>query len=182
MKALVVYESMYGNTREIAEAIATGIGEHADVHLVPTAEALDALTEHPDLLVMGGPTHVHGMSRASTRRAAIADGRKPGSELQVDPQAEGPGVRDVLESIKSLETRAAAFDTRLPASGWISGRAAKGIARGLRRRGADLVVAPESFSVDKDSRLVAGEAERARRWGAQLVEQCRARGATSRDG
>ena len=123
MKALVVCESMYGNTRKIAEAIATGVGELADVHLVPTAEALDALTDRPDLVVMGGPTHVHGMSRAKTRRAAIADGRKPGSELQVDPQAEGLGIRDILESIKNLDARAAAFDTRLPVSAWISGRA-----------------------------------------------------------
>jgi hypothetical protein len=123
---------------------------------------------------MGGPTHVHGMSRASTRKAAIADGTKPGATLGVDPHAHGPGVRDLLKSIKSLDARAAAFDTRIQVSAWVSGRAAKGIARGLRRRGARVVATPESFLVTKDNRLVAGEADRARRWGAHLADRCRA--------
>ena len=141
MKALVIYESMYGNTREIAEAIAAGIGESADVHLVPTVEALDALTESPDLVVVGGPTHVHGMSRAKTREAAIADGNKPGSKVSVDPHTHGPGIRDLLESIKTLDAHAAAFDTRVAMPAWLSGRAAKGIARALGRRSARMVTA-----------------------------------------
>jgi flavodoxin-like protein len=174
MKALVIYESMYGNTREIAEAIAAGIGESADVHLVPTVEALDALTENPDLVVMGGPTHGHGMSRARTRQTAIADGNKPGSNVRVDPHADGPGIRDLLESIKTLDAHAAAFDTRTRMPAWLSGRAAKGIARALERRGARMVAAPESFFVNKDTSLVAGETDRARRWGAQLTENSRA--------
>ena len=174
MKALVIYESMYGDTREIAEAIAAGIGESADVRLVPTVEALDALTENPDLIVMGGPTHVHGMSRPKTRQSAIADGNKPGSKLSVDPNAHGPGIRDILESIKTLDAHAAAFDTRMQVPASLSGRAAKGIARALKRCGARMVTAPESFFVTKDTALVAGETDRARRWGAQLTDKSRA--------
>ena len=174
MKALVIYESIYGNTREIAEAIAMGIGESAEVHLVPTVEALDALTENPDLVVIGGPTHVHGMSREGTRRAAIQDGSKPGSTLRVDPHADGPGVRDILKSIKTLDAYAAAFDTRMPMAPLVTGRAAKGIARELRRRGARMVTPPESFQVDKETHLDPGEVDRARRWGAQLAEVSRA--------
>ena len=174
MKALVIYESMYGNTREIAEAIAAGIGESAAVHIVPTLEALDALTESPDLVVIGGPTHVHGMSRPTTRKAAIADASKPGSTLRVDPHAHGPGVRDLFESIKTLDAQAAAFDTRIPKPAWLSGRAAKGIARALKRCGARMVTAPESFFVNKDTSLVAGETDRARRWGAHVAEKSRA--------
>jgi len=174
VKALVIYESMYGNTREVAEAIAAGIGESADVHLVPTCEALDALTENPDLVVMGGPTHVHGMSRASTRKAAIEDADKPGNELRVDPHADGPGIRDLLESIKTLDAHAAAFDTRIEVPGWIAGSAAKKIAHGLRRRGAHVVAAPESFLVTKETHLDAGETDRARRWGAKVAEKSRA--------
>jgi hypothetical protein len=173
VKALVIYESMYGNTREIAEAIAAGIGESAQVRLVPTVEALDALTENPDLVVMGGPTHAHGMSRAGTRRAAIADANKPGTALPVDPHADGPGIRDLLESIKTLDARAAAFDTRVPMPAWLSGRAAKGIARELQRRGALVVATSESFLVTKENCLVAGEADRARQWGAQLADKSR---------
>ena len=179
MKALVIYESMYGNTREIAEAIAAGIGQSADVHLVPTVEADDALTENPDLVVMGGPTHVHGMSRASTRRAAVADASKPGRELRVDPHAEGPGLRDLLGSIKKLDAHAAAFDTRIETAGWLSGHASKGIARRLERRGARLIAAPESFLVTKDNHLVVGEVDRARQWGAALADKYRAYGVTT---
>jgi len=174
VKALVIYESMYGNTREIAEAIAAGIGESADVHLVPTVEALDALTENPDLVVIGGPTHAHGMSRVRTRQAAIADANKPGRELRVDPHASGLGVRDLLKSIKTLDAHAGAFDTRISMPAWLSGSAAKGIGRELRRRGARVVAAPESFLVTKETSLVAGETDRARLWGAQLAEKSRA--------
>jgi hypothetical protein len=183
VKALVIYESMFGNTREIAEAIAGGIGESAHVQLVSTVEALDALTENPDLVVMGGPTHGHGMSRVSTRKAAIADNDKPGSELHLEPHAHGPGIRDLFESIKTLDALAAAFDTRMTMPASLSGRAAKGIARELRRRGARVVTAPESFLVTKETRLVAGETDRARSWGAQLPDKCRAYAVSSvRDG
>ena len=67
MKALVVYESMYGNTRSVAEAIVEGLCETAEPRLVPVSEAKAAVHEGADLLVVGGPTHAHGMSRPSTR-------------------------------------------------------------------------------------------------------------------
>jgi hypothetical protein len=169
MRALVIYESMYGNTRSIAEAIAEGLRQVGEVDSVPVAQADEALEQQPDLVVLGGPTHAHGMSRASTRQAAVADASKPDNRLTVDPHAHGPGVRDLLESITTLDAQAAAFDTRLRAPAWLTGRAAKGIARGLQRRGASLVAPPESFLVEKDNRLVAGEIERARQWGADLA-------------
>jgi len=169
VKTLVVYESMYGNTRSIAEAIATGLRVAGDVQLVPVAEADDALTENPDLVVLGGPTHAHGMSRLSTREAAVTDAHKRGRDLTVEPFAEGPGVRDLLESIGTLDASAAAFDTRLRGPGWLFGRASKGIARGLRRRGCSLIADPQSFFVTKDNRLVTGETDRARQWGANLA-------------
>jgi len=63
MKALVVYESMFGNTEQIARAIAVGLGESVDVQV---AEVTDAPTK-PDheiaLIVAGGPTHAFSMSR-----------------------------------------------------------------------------------------------------------------------
>ena len=112
MKALVIYESMYGNTRSI-EAIADGMHEVADVQLVAVAEAPDALIDNPDLVVLGGPTHAHGMSRPSTRQAAVADAHKHGRDLTVEPSAQGPGARELLESIGTFDAAAAAFDTRL---------------------------------------------------------------------
>jgi hypothetical protein len=114
-----------------------------------------------------GPTHVHGMSRESTRQAAVADGAKDDA-LIVEPHADGPGARELLESTDVLHGRGAAFDTRVKGPARLTGRAARSIARALKRRGASLVADPESFLVTKDNRLVAGEAERARQWGEAL--------------
>jgi len=80
MRAVVVYESMYGNTHLIADAIGAGLRSAFDVTVVPVAEAGPAVLAGADLVVVGGPTHIHGMSRASTRKAAVeaADTRMQG--------------------------------------------------------------------------------------------------------
>ncbi len=70
MRAVVIYESMFGNTRTIAYAVGAGLGEYFDVEVVPVALASPASYEDADIVVVGGPTHVHGMSRPSTRQGA----------------------------------------------------------------------------------------------------------------
>jgi len=169
MRALVVYESMYGNTRSVAEAIADGLGEEATVRVVRVADTDAALGPDTDLLVIGGPTHAHGMSRPATRRAAVTDAAKAGRNLTVEPDAAGDGVRELLDRRPALGGAAAAFDTRLQGPAWFTGRGSKGIARGLRRLGCSLVARPESFLVTKQNRLVDGELERARQWGVALA-------------
>jgi flavodoxin len=62
MRALVVYESMYGNTREVADNIADGLRTEYEVTLVPVAEATGDMVADADLLVAGAPTHMHGLS------------------------------------------------------------------------------------------------------------------------
>jgi flavorubredoxin len=171
MRAVVVYESMYGNTHLIAGAIGDGLRESAEVEVVPVREAKAALATRPDLLVVGGPTHVHSMSRARTRAAAVDAAKNPESGLTVEPEAGGPGVRELLESLGNLDMRAAAFDTRIGAPAAITGRASKAIARKLRQHRCTLVADPESFLVTKDSHLEPDEEARARRWGASLAAQ-----------
>ena len=81
MKALVVYESMFGNTEQIARAVAAGISETVDVQL---SEVADAPTDPgPDvaLIVAGGPTHAFSMSRENTRADAISKGALHGMPL-----------------------------------------------------------------------------------------------------
>ena len=73
MQAVVVYESMYGNTHLIADAIGAGLRTAFDVSVIPVSHASAAVLNGADLVVVGGPTHVHGMSRASTRKAAVRD-------------------------------------------------------------------------------------------------------------
>lgn len=171
MQALIVYESMYGNTHLVADAIAQGIRPLATVEVVPVEAATGARVAEADLLVVGGPTHVHGLSRASTRKAAVEAAEKPDSALEVDPDAEGPGLRDWFEHQPELTGLAAAFDTRLDASPVLTGRASKGIAKRLRRAGATVVVPPESFLVTKANELVADETDHARAWGERLADE-----------
>ena len=113
MRALIVYESMYGNTHLIANAIAEGLRTHAETVVVPVGEADASLVERSDLVVVGGPTHAHGMSRDSTRQGAVAAAEKPGAELTLDPDAAGSGLREWLASVGRFATPAAAFDARV---------------------------------------------------------------------
>jgi hypothetical protein len=168
MRALVVYESMYGNTRAVAGNIADGLRSDYEVIVVPVAEATWDLVADADLLVAGAPTHMHGLSTRSTRRMASQAAAKDGSELRLDPDAGGPGMRDWLRGLGHRNGLAAAFDTRLSGVPAFTGRASRPIARLLRRRDRRLIAASESFLVSSQSTLLDGEAERARRWGMTI--------------
>ena len=166
MKAVVVYESMYGNTHLIADAIGRGLSGRGDVVVIPVAQAAPAVVEDADLVVVGGPTHAHGMSRPSTRKAAV----EQANDNPIDPAASGPGVREWLERVPATTASSAAFDTRADvAPPLLTGRASKGIAKQLRQHGFGQVVEPESFLVDKDNHLQPGEEARAEAWGARLA-------------
>jgi hypothetical protein len=167
MRAVVVYESMYGNTHVVAEAIADGLGLD-DVAVVPVGRASDSVAAGVDLLVVGGPTHVHGMSRESTRRAAAEAARSRTGDVVLDPDAEGDGLREWFDRCGPLGVRAAAFDTRVDASAFVTGRASKGIARRLEQHACTLLADPMSFLVTKRDHLTDGEAVHARAWGAEL--------------
>lgn len=172
MHALVLYESMYGNTHAIATAIGDGIGPHAEVRVMPAGEATDDLLAWADLVVAGGPTHSRRMSTAASRQSAVADAATPDgwSRISVDPAATGPGIREWLDGIESAGGKAAAaFDTRVPGPALITGRASKDIARAMRGHGFKLVADPESFQVDTHQELKTGETDRARAWGAGLA-------------
>ena len=91
MDAMVVYESVYGNTRAIAEAIAQGLEATA---VLPVHEAPEHPLETADLLVVGGPTHMHGLATARSRRLAVATAHEEDG-THVEPGAtEEPGLRD----------------------------------------------------------------------------------------
>lgn len=170
MRALVVYESMYGNTHVIAESIARGLRAAGEAEAVPVVRATPEAVAAADLLVVGGPTHIHGMASERTREAAREAADKPGSELAMDPDWEGPGLREWLDGLElPAGRRAAAFDTRMHGPGMVTGRASRGIAKRLQHHGATMVAPPESFLVDKQTHLDADEAARAEVWGAALA-------------
>ena len=169
MRAVVVYESMYGNTHLVADAIGAGLETAFDVSVVPVSQASPEILADADLVVVGGPTHLHSMSRAAGRKAAVAAADKPVSPLNVEPDALGPGLRDWFGSLGRYPVKAAAFDTRLHGPAAFTGRASKGVTRSLRAHGFDVISEPESFLVTKQDRLDPPEATRARDWGSKLA-------------
>ena len=170
MSALVVYESMFGNTHVIADHIAAGLRTQLETTVVGVHDASVELVESADLVVVGGPTHVHGMTSQRSREGAKEMAAKD-SELHLDPDAEGPGLRDWFDELPDEQKRrAAAFDTRVHASTLVTGQASKGIVKRLRRHGFTVLAEPESFFVDKSNHLEPDEAERAEAWGRTLAE------------
>ena len=166
MKALVVYESLYGNTARIAEAIGQGLDEGGIETVIDQVDDVDpAAAADADLLVVGGPTHAHGMTRDGTREQALRDGKN----TYEDP-TRGPGLRAWTEQLPPGGGRlAAAFDTRMHGPKALTGSAAKGIIQRLQQHGFQPVTEPGSFLVTKQSTLEEGEAERARVWGHEIA-------------
>jgi len=169
MRAVIVYESMFGNTHAIADAFGKGLGPTLEVVVVPLAEAGRERLGDADLLVVGGPTHFHGMSRPRSRKWAAAIAQKPSNDLVLDRDAEGPGVRDWLASLGHGHTKVAAFDTRYTGLASLTGRASKAISRQLRKHGFEVVAKPESFLVNSKHHLEPGEEARAQEWGKRLA-------------
>jgi hypothetical protein len=166
MKALIVYESMYGNTHAVADAIAEGIGPEAAVDVRPV-HAVGAVPADLDLLVVGGPTHMHGLSTAMSRGMAASAAKEDAGKL-APGATEQPGLREWLRDLDAPRTaRAAAFDTRGDARAALTGSAARGIARRLRRR-LDVVDRNSFLVADAEGPLEDGELERARAWGEAL--------------
>ncbi|HET9654335.1 MAG TPA: flavodoxin family protein [Kineosporiaceae bacterium] len=183
MRIVIVYESLFGSTHDIAQAIADGVAEALPDTDLTCVRATDALPEELtadhargriDLLVVGGPTHSLGISSARSRRRWLrpqdyVDGHgRDGHALE--PDADRPGLRDWLDHLSPAVpgSRAAVFDTRLDRP--LHGGAAARIARRLHQHGYDLVSPPEGFVVEgTEGPLRSGELDRARAWGRALV-------------
>jgi hypothetical protein len=163
MRALVVFESMFGNTRTIATAVADGLLSRMSVDMVEVGAASTVLGDGVDLLVVGGPTHAFGLSRVGTRRSAAEQAKRA-------LVSEGIGLREWLDSVRGGSGRvaAAAFDTRV-SKPRLPGTAAGAARKRLRRLGYRVIARPEDFYVGgTPGPLLPGEVERARRWGEQL--------------
>jgi hypothetical protein len=164
MRAAVVYESWFGNTRLLAEAVAEVLDEEGEVELLSVDDSPPDL-EAIDLLVVGAPTHVHGLSSATSRKGALERlGKEPADPLRV-------GVRDWLDGLPEVDgLRAAAFDTRADMPVFLVGSAARGIAKRLRLRNFELVVPAKSFFIrSTDGPLLDGELARARAWAHEVT-------------
>ncbi|TXN28966.1 flavodoxin domain-containing protein [Lacisediminihabitans profunda] len=168
MKALVIYESMFGSTRRIAEQIAVGLAESSTVVLVRVHDADPLGIGLADLIVVGAPTHVHGMSMPATRATAAAMSNDPQRHLALESGAVGVGVREWLETVPTGSGLFAAFDTRRDMARILTGAASVSIGKTLARRGLRQVSRRSSFLVDDAEAIKAGELERARAWGERI--------------
>jgi flavodoxin len=159
MRATVICESSFGNTRAIADAIA----EALDAEVLSVDDPIEL--DETELLVVGAPTHVHGLSGRRSRQSALEQGG-----TGADPAR---GVREWLVDLPSSKGCAAAtFDTRFDKPAWLTGSAAKNIAKQLRRKGFELAAEPESFYIlGTEGPLKDGELERAAAWAVRLRDQ-----------
>jgi hypothetical protein len=170
-QALVVYESMFGNTEQVAEAIGEGLRSKVEVEVVRVDRAPDVLPDSVELLVVGGPTHAFSMSRPSTRDGASAQGT-----VVMPSQV---GIREWLDRLRPHDGTAvfATFDTRVTKVRRLPGSAAKAAAKVLRRRRLGVVAESVSFFVeDSTGPLSEGELDRARAWGVSLAARFEPRG------
>jgi hypothetical protein len=162
MKAVVVYESLFGNTAAIARAVAEGIGPEA--RALTTDEATSAVVAEAEVVVAGAPVIAFGLASDKTRDGI---GRAERDE-ETPPDVAHPSLRSWLDTLPSGHGGvAAAFETRL----WWSPRGATGsIERALRGAGYATIAKSQKFVVEgKYGPLREGELDRAREWGHQLA-------------
>ncbi len=148
MRTLVIYDSFFGNTEQVARKIASHLDSHGVVRLVPAEHAGPLDAADADLLVIGCPTQKHNITLALH---ALLDDLSPRS----------------LNGVMAVT-----FDTRYRMPIIVSGSASHTIAKKLRKAGAVIIVPPESFYVDaKEGPLGEGELQRAARWADTVLEK-----------
>lgn len=182
MSALVVFESMFGSTRDVAYAIAGGLRPTVPVRVVEVGALFaepggTSVPEEIALLVVGGPTHAFGMSRQKTRDSASREARAggDGTHAIISPRA---GIREWLEAIRmpSHSLMVATFDTKVRRPN-LPGSAARSAERVLRRRGAVPALPARSFDVlGMSEGLADGQLDAAEAWGRELAALLPARG------
>ena len=148
MKALVLYDSQYGDTEHIAQAIANALGEFGEVRAVRLDPAQPVEVQGLDVFIVGSPTQ----------------GWRP-----------TPAIQTFLEGTSSEELGGlggACFDTRFRLLRFMTGSAAKVMAAKLREKGVSLLVPPVSFFVKgTEGPLRDGELDRAAVWARMLMKE-----------
>ena len=164
MRALVVYESMFGNTAAVAGSILKGLETWPDVtaELVEVGQAPNEIDDTVDLVVLGGPTHTFSMSRPETRDSAAQETAEP-------LVSKGKGIREWIAAVTApAGMRFATFATKT--YGPLPGSAAKSAAHELSDRGWKRLMPPENFRVHgKAGPLLDGEEQRASAWGRAVA-------------
>jgi flavodoxin len=155
MNALVVYFTQFGNTRQVAEVIASVLTGAGEARVMPIDRLATADLEDASLVVFGSPTHYQNLPKEV--RAAL----------------------DTLPRRVLRGKRVAAFDTSLEMWGPLMRMtAAHRLLAKLRKLGGKKVIRPETYLVtrgeapesgERQDALREGELERARAWAASIL-------------
>lgn len=157
MKALVVYDSVFGNTEKVAQAMGGALGSEGEVQTLRVGDVKPEHLEGLDLLIVGSPTRafsptgatrkfLKGIPRGSLKGVAVA-----AFDTRATPEA--------VEAVRILKSLVRVF-----------GYAAKPIADLLEKKGGKLAIPPEGFYVgDTEGPLLEGELERAADWARQAA-------------
>ena len=163
MNALVVYESLWGNTRAVAEAVAAGLGNGAAV--ASTASAATERVSQVDLLVAGAPILAFHLPTDPVRHSIESNPR----DAAHHPDLSHPSMKAWLETVPAGPRFGASYETRLKRT---LGSSAKSIAQSLESRGYRMLARPERFIVTgRYGPLLDGELEHARAWGEELARR-----------
>lgn len=171
-RVVVLYESMFGATRRIAEAIAGPLRSFADVTVVTSSDLDQADLVRADLVVAGAPTHVFGLSSETTREEARRIADRSGGDLVFECADLAHGLRELLQTMPQATklTYAAAFATRsAKAPRLFTGSAARRIDRDIRAAGYLPLLPPQDFLTDSTHHLVDGQLAEAAEWGTRLA-------------
>lgn len=168
MKAVIVYESEFGATKLVAQAIEMGLGEKMHTELVNVHDAGHITLTRTDLLVVGAPTHGRSIPTADSRLDGKLHRDQAWRSQRLEPEALKTGVREWLATIDLDQSWCAAFTTRAHMSLLLSGSAAPAILRALRRAGGVPLAPPVAFLIEKTGALATNELRYAQDWGRQL--------------
>ena len=157
MKAMVVYDSAFGNTEKVAQAIGQALGSQGDIEVVRVGNVKPEQMAGMTLLIVGSPTQkFRPLGTITGFLKGIPDGKLKGVKVAAfDTRA----TEGAIEKVRIL-----AFFVK------IFGYAAKPIADRLVKKGGDPAVPPEGFYVaDTEGPLLEGELERAADWAKRIV-------------
>lgn len=158
MKALIIYDSLYGNTERIAKAVKDAFDSGHETTLLPVKDVDAGHLAGLDLLIAGSPTQ----------------GFRPTKLLQkFFSEIPRGGLKNV--NIAAFDTRIAWQEIHLRVLKIMMrqfGYAANPIAKALVKKGGKLIIPPEGFFVkETEGPLKEGEEERAKEWGRKVIEK-----------
>jgi len=153
---MIIYDSVFGNTKQVAETIAKVFESDKDTRILQVSKAKPDQLTGLDLLVFGSPTRAFNATAAINRF------------LKSIPKNSLKGV-----NVATFDTRISLEDVNsriLPPLVKVFGYAAKPIADKLEKKGAQSIIPPEGFFVkDTEGPMKDGELERASEWAKQVI-------------